>query len=356
MPLWFYAGPAPAPSAPDGWTLAGSTETAADLTAAARLPLDALWVDRALLEQAEARAALPRFRVARPHCRIVIGIPGDAMPPDPTLAQAVALGIYDITTAPPAAALPTPAASYADAARWAGWDNVAGPGPTTSPAADRIEVIQVERRVPLTDRPALIGVWAAAPGCGATTLVVTLAALLAGHGPVAVLDAVPAPAPLDTAPTGCEALRLLDRWPARAAYRRAASADWLPFARQAHAAWSLLDGGPAAVSDPAWPLADLRIVLLPPAATRYGAALPWLGETAHEQEVTLAAWGPPTLAQLYTEAAPLGAAPTRALPWPDQPSHEAALRDLLGPLWPTVPQPARRWFRPRALQSQRGEL
>ena len=90
--------------------------TADVMTAALRTPVDALWVELAVLHDSRP---LQQMRVMRPHMRILVGCDGDLVPPHPLVAQLVALGIYDLvfpdcSVAEALQRRPT----YADVARW----------------------------------------------------------------------------------------------------------------------------------------------------------------------------------------------------------------------------------------------
>lgn len=87
------------------------------MLATVRTPLDALWVDLAVLH-GDSRA-LKQLRLKRPELRILVGYDADLTPPNPLMAQLVALGIYDLI--PSSQSLDSALAhraNIADAARW----------------------------------------------------------------------------------------------------------------------------------------------------------------------------------------------------------------------------------------------
>lgn len=141
---------------------------------ASRVPLESLYIDVAILADT---GDLRRYRVARPRTRILLGLAADTVPPHPVIAQAVALGIYDLVPADMSIAdalqrRPT----FADVAGWTGETELPGERRPLE------KTIAVERRVAISTRPVLIAVFGTAGGVGTTTAAVGVAAYLAHRG------------------------------------------------------------------------------------------------------------------------------------------------------------------------------
>lgn len=152
----------------------GAADVSRLLAEASRVPLEGLYIDVGVLTDA---GDLRRYRVARPKTRILLGLAPDTVPPDPLIAQAVALGIYDLVPSDMAIAdalrrRPT----FADVAGWTGEADLSGDGRPVE------KTIAVERRVAISTRPVLIAVFGTAGGVGTTTAAVGVAAYLARRG------------------------------------------------------------------------------------------------------------------------------------------------------------------------------
>ena len=160
---------------------------------------DGLWITWSALEPPEI-AGLRRLRVAQPALQIVVEIPADLTPPNPDLAQLVALGIYGIVTesADFAEATSRPY-TYADAAHWQGgsvaWEDEKEPAKPLKPIQWR--TVEVEKKIAVSARPVLIAVVGVSPGVGCTTTAVSIASLLAAmNHEVALAEVGNAPAAL----------------------------------------------------------------------------------------------------------------------------------------------------------------
>lgn len=165
-----------------------------DLGTAARGLLDLLLLDADGLTSGDV-AALRAYRVQRPATRILVSLPADAVPGDPAIGALVALGIYDLIQGASLAEALSHRPTYADAVRWlVDTPTPPGRGRTRERTAEEGIVERVvERRVAVSQRPALILVGGVAPGVGVTTLTVAIASHLArqGHKTVLVETAEP---------------------------------------------------------------------------------------------------------------------------------------------------------------------
>ncbi|MCL6522696.1 MAG: hypothetical protein K6U79_10065 [Firmicutes bacterium] len=154
--------------------------------AAARVPSDTLVVDADALP---GIGPLVTYRLARPQSRAIVLAPGRS-PGDGLLASVAALGIYDIVTdlEELSAVLARPPATLAQAIRWI--DPSQEPGAQAA-TATRIEV--VDRLVPLGARSQLIAVGGIAPGVGTTTVAAAIAGALARRWGVYLVEASQVP-------------------------------------------------------------------------------------------------------------------------------------------------------------------
>ncbi len=155
------------------------------LAGAARAPLDALLLDASVLEPADLDA-IRAYRIARPTTRIVVALPDGAEPGSPVLAGLVALGVYDLVQGLSLADALGRTHTYADAVRWSATDIDSATGQVRPKVEIRERI--VERAVPLTQRPVLIGILGSAPGVGTTTVAVAIAAYLARLAPTALAE------------------------------------------------------------------------------------------------------------------------------------------------------------------------
>lgn len=152
--------------------------------AASRAPIDLLVLD--VGSGPGLAAAVLRFRLARPATRVILLAPGRT-PGDREVSAIVAAGVMDVVDdlASLAAAWDSPG-DLRQAARWL--DPSAVPDPDARPEKERV----LERRVAVTQRPAVILVVGLGPGVGTTALAAALAGYLdrSGHK-VALLDLAP---------------------------------------------------------------------------------------------------------------------------------------------------------------------
>ncbi len=156
------------------------------LAGAARAPLDVLLLDSSELEPSDLDA-VRSYRIARPATRIVVSLPDDAESGSPVLAGLVALGVYDLAQAMSLADALQRTPTYADAVRWSATDIDSTTG-QVKPRVVEIRERIVERAVPLTQRPVLIGILGSAVGVGTTTTALAVAAYLARLAPTALAE------------------------------------------------------------------------------------------------------------------------------------------------------------------------
>lgn len=331
----------------DAWPEGG----AAAWQAASRTACDGIWVLWEAVEHAPKPVA--RYRGLRPETRIVVEIPDDLAPPHAEVAAWVALGVYDWVRADAetATVLAKPA-TVADALPWSGLDGLEWEEPAAS-------VKVVEKKVPLTNRPALVAVWGAVPGVGTTTLAWAIGHVLSEYGDTAVLDhALPVDrhgVPVE-GETGLTVLTRraperpgLTAWPVT--WELPSPGDPLPrpvvpgaleAMRMRRWAYVVVDAGVAVegASAPLWQQADLNIVLLPAASTRMAGCWHWIGRDLQANlGFVAAAFGPRWAAALTEENA--GAA-VAGLPWPGEPGHAEAVEALVAPVLPEEPARVRR--------------
>lgn len=149
------------------------------LQSAARVAADVLVLDLDVAPGPDLVAAVQGYRIARPHTRIIAMAPARE-PGDPTVAELVGLGVYDIVAGPVEAdwgalvgqVLAGPPATYAQAARWHVMPQLTG--------GER-----VREKVVIEERPAgavTIAVVGAAPGLGCTHTALAISAFLARKG------------------------------------------------------------------------------------------------------------------------------------------------------------------------------
>lgn len=154
---------------------------------AARAPVDVLLLD--IDTGPGLGPAVLRFRLARKDARIVLLAIGRT-PGDAEVAQVCQSGVYDIVTEPETLAivLASPARDLSAAALWL--------DPSLGAAAQsnrQTRIIEVEKRVPMVQRPILIVVTGVAPGVGITTMSCAIAGYLAGAGYKTALVIPPVP-------------------------------------------------------------------------------------------------------------------------------------------------------------------
>ena len=316
-----------------------------------RFPGHAVWVDWSGLEPPDL-VSLRRFRVTCPDTRILIEVPEALEPPDATLAQAVAMGIFDIVRSPttPLAQALTHPVGFAAAAVWQGEAATFDDAPSDPPPVVK-EIVTVERetvverRVPMTTRPVLVAVWGAVPGTGATTLSLAVGRLLAGYGPTAVLDHAPTVrqgAWVADGATGLATVSAAQQLPEALTVRvttwdgnpqRDGHAIQVPSWRTAVQArtfsYVVVDAGLPPEDPTANDLlqtADLNLLLLP-AVSRMQGCWAWV-EAAVQQErrVTTGILGitqADAIRRLHPAAEVIG------VPWPHEGGHDAALERWL---------------------------
>ncbi|AUW92608.1 hypothetical protein BXT84_00460 [Sulfobacillus thermotolerans] len=306
-------------------------------------PPDVVWVRWSAVSPLDV-ASLRRFRVARPTVRLVIDIPETLQPPDTTLGELVAMGIYDIVG--PMQSLrdslrKTP--TYADAARWQ-WGGVTESDAVT-PTDKRRPVI--EKKIASTRRPALITVRGLLPGAGTTLLAIAVARWLAEHGyPTALLEYF---APDQHKPSDLARMMADDRhqWPSVlhvfpsgptfGPRQPAALLVTVMAARQA--AYIVLDLG-AGVSADVPMLVDLELSVCPP-PTRW-AQVPALAQSDTLLPLSRAE---PVIWMPGTPNEAVKARCRHVLPLPDSnfpalsPALDMALGRLLAPIRPDVVVP-----------------
>ncbi|NMP23728.1 hypothetical protein [Sulfobacillus harzensis] len=342
-----------------------TVDTAGDADAeawrtAARTAYDGIWVR--WQDADHSVRPLVQYRAQRPTTRIVVEIPEDLTPPNPELAAWVQLGVYDVVVpdAEVGAVLRHPA-TIADALRWTGFQgSTAGEdGPGAGSGRPTTTVVEVERRVPLTNRPVLVVVVGTVPGAGTTTLTAGVARYLSQWGATALVEAAPLPEPL-YGPTPLQTL-------VGAAQEEDQATEWQGITvfpeRRNHAVdiagvvWSrrfayvVVDAGvpviPLKDVREAWQAADRLIAVLPPVRTRLTGAWPWSALTASPDAPPHERPGPDAFAIIGGASdiahAAVWPAPVVALP-ADLTAEAAAgpLAELLETVLPDTPPPLRR--------------
>ena len=326
---------------------------------AARTAYDGIWIR--WQDADHSVRPVVQYRAQRPTTRIVVEIPDDLTPPNPELAAWVQLGVYDIVSSPTdAASVLRHPATIADALRWTGLQGATTgedePGarqsrPTTT-------VVEVERRVPLTNRPVLVVVVGAVPGAGATTLAVGAARYLSQWGATALVEAAALPEPL-FGPTPLQTLigaaqdeDQATEWQGITVFpeRRNRAIDIAGVVWSRRFAYVVVDAGVPAIPlkdvRGAWQAADRLIAVLPPVRTRLAGAWPWSALTAapdtplHERPGpdAFAVLGDPGIAHAAPWPAPVVALPTDL----SAEAGEGPLADLLETVLPDTPPPLRR--------------
>ena len=324
---------------------------------AARTQYDGIWMRWAAADHSVR--ALVQYRAQRPTTRIVVEIPDDCTPPNPEIAAWVHLGLYDVVgpTADPSFVLTHPA-TIADALRWTGLQGTSVDEEEPARGRPTTTVIEVERRVPLTNRPVLVVVVGTVPGVGTTTLAVGAARYLSQWGATALVEACPLPEPL----YGPTPLQML----IGAAQDEDQATDWQGITvfpeRRNHAVdiagvvWSrrfayvVVDAGvpviPLKEVREAWQAADRLIAVLPPVRTRLTGAWPWAALTASPDTPSHERPGPDAFAVLgdpgIAHAAPW---PAPVVGLPADLTEQAAtgpLAELLETVLPDTPPPLRR--------------
>lgn len=233
---------------------------ASGLVAAARIPLDILAVDLALLRDGGVEH-LTAYRIARPGTRVIVHT-GDAAPGDRTAAALVSIGVFDLTKEPWPRAL-AERLTFADAARWRIHYAV---GVTTGRRRGGSADAVAPLRPVGPNRPLLAIVAGAGYGVGTTTLAQAFAetARALGHKTV-VLDCAVMP--------GASRIPSLNavRVPPLGG-RALAAADVMEETRRAGHGWVVVDAG--SVGDPGLedilPYADIVLVAISPDPHRLG--------------------------------------------------------------------------------------
>lgn len=291
---------------------------------------DIVWLRWAALEPPDI-LAVRRFRVARPHTRIVIELPESLQPPDAGVAECVGMGVYDLVrpTHAVAATLQTQP-TYADVVQWAG---AGGADPDPPVVTREVVLVSPERPVIL----ALVGVGA---GVGTSCAAMSLGARLTALGQRAVL-AEPAAVMSDTfhlwQPTpGADVAPTDQPWSVVAAQRR-----WAYVVVDCHTLWRAVP-----------PEADRVLVVGPGSLHRTALWERWLEAEAAGQRpvwpkrtIYVVSPGPHAhqVERLVRRQVP---APTPVLIAPDlwQDPAGAAWDAALHPLVPGA-RSARRWWR-----------
>lgn len=154
---------------------------------AARAPVDVLLLD--IDTGPGLGPAVLRFRLSRKDARVVLLAIGRT-PGDAEVAQVCQSGVYDIVTEPETLdlVLASPARDLSAAALWL--DPSLGAAAQSSRQA---RIIEVEKRVPMVQRPILIAVTGVAPGVGTTTMACAIAGYLAGAGHKTAMVVPPPP-------------------------------------------------------------------------------------------------------------------------------------------------------------------
>jgi len=327
---------------------------------------DSLWLTWSSLEPPNIDA-LRRLRVAQPSLNIIVEIPTDLTPPNADLAQLVGLGIYAmVPESAQFASVTHRQFTYADAAAWQGKvRNFDEPDPEprekiVEKIVEREVVRETIKKVATTSRPVLISVWGFAPGTGATTLSLAIAAFLSRIAPTAVVDHAPQmnahghPRPGQTGLHAWEQTQPAVRgltWVTASITTEGAVI--LPSPREVlkshEFAYIVVDAGlDPPTNDPdgltLWEDSDLAILCIPPAFTRWQGVWPWLDrQTQVEKQYT---------AVIFGESSPVPdledpELACLAIPWPDSPAHEPALIGLLAAVLPDDLRPRKRGLWPR---------
>ncbi len=325
------------------------------LKEASRSPTDVLWIAHDALESPDP-AAIRRYRVARPETRIVVEIPDDLAPPNAFVSAVVGMGVLDIVLhAYTLSEAIDRHPSYADVARWQGgglsWDEE----PTVKAPAQEPKDRIVEKRVPMTSRPVLIAIWGSIPGVGSSTLALHAGALLAAHSPTAVLDHEPNPSmQSNRSKSGLEVLARADRLPKNLTVMTPefvgdtltalTAPDWRVIYRSRKYGYIVIDagsyvdgmagdGGPQATL---WENADLNLIVLPPAPSRYAESEFWvkLGKgVLASSAARLTVFGEFPW-KFWREMGSADDTPVWPLKWPVEKGANEALRAVLAPILP----------------------
>jgi len=334
----------------------GKGQGPAALEEAARVPADVLILD--IATGPGLGKAVIRYRLARPDTRVIL-LALARQPGDPEVAQVVQAGIYDIVTSLEdlAAALDGPATDFARAALWL--------DPTLAPEAqaqarEREVIVQ---KVPISTRPVLLAVLAAAPGAGATTVAAAVAGFLARQGYRTCLVAADATRDLELV-SGVEPGKEPRRWVPGLDFHAGDFRDVLVLGRYEYV---VADMGRPAFQEAAALPADLTLLVLPP-PHRIDRVLDWLEGAAYRQPIPRAryvvlgrfrnleglqkVWGAvfgpskPDRQPLPVYALPLPRPDDHARAWPpgyslSNPEFDAALAQLLAPVLPETPRRGR---------------
>lgn len=359
--------PRPAEAEAAGWvtdTIPGPLDSAAQAQAwraLSRSPGQAVWIAWSGLTPPDL-ASLRRFRVSAPTTRILVEVPADLTPPNNELAQVVGMGITDLVRPGMSfAEAVARTATYADVAAWQGQvRSFADPDPVQ--IIEREKIVErervVEKRVATTARPALVAVYGAAPGAGATTLAVAVAERLAAYGPTAILDHLPTvahPTAIADEPTGLAVLtagRLVPDLTVECARYDPEAADpvrvpdWRDAMTAHRHAYVVVDAGVVADRPDAAELmrtADLNFVVVPGASRLLGCAA-WLDPAIQrERRCVTVAWAPEAkMIQALMPTAEFAVVSRLAE------AQTEAIDAMLAPILPDAPPRKRRWGRPRS--------
>ncbi|NMP23995.1 hypothetical protein [Sulfobacillus harzensis] len=361
---WLMMGYQPEDERPQALEQAGHTvDTVPDADAegwqtAARTAYDGIWMRWA--DADHSVRPLVQYRAQRPTTRIVVEISGELAPPNPELASWVQLGVYDVVgPGTEVESVIRHPATIADALRWTGLQGA--PLDEEEPARGRptTTVVEVERRVPLTNRPVLVVVVGTVPGAGTTTLAVGAARYLSQWGATALVEAAPLPEPL-YGPTPLQTLigvapeeDAASEWQGITVFpeRRNHAVDIAGVVWSRRFAYVVVDAGvpviPLKEVREAWQAADRLIAVLPPVRTRLAGAWPWSALTASPETPPHERPGPDAFAIVGGDPGIAHAAPWPAtvVVLPADLTAEAAagpLAELLETVLPDTPPPLRR--------------